>query len=333
MIRVPIFIPGSVPNDMIRARSLNEINLQNAWLTIGVFDGVHRGHREILKLLVNGAHEAGDPAVVLTFNPHPAVVFGDKRDFKLLATLDERLALLESQGADEVITLTFSREFADLTAETFLQEVKQHLGLRRLFIGYDTALGRKREGNATRLTEIGKQLGYKVNEVPPLSDEMGIISSTRIRQAVAAGHVSAAARDLGRYYDLSGTVIHGDGRGQKIKVPTANLQVPAEKIIPANGIYACWAWLEQSGQEPVDGPSEWKKLRAATNVGVRPTFKPDLDAPAIETYLLDFAGDLYGQQIRLEFVEYIRPEEKFPSVDALVKQIHKDIELTREMLV
>jgi riboflavin kinase/FMN adenylyltransferase len=233
---------------------------------------------------------------------------------------------------DVVITQTFSREFANQTAEDFMHHVTRSLGLHHLFIGYDTALGRGRQGDAARLTEIGKALGYTVRAIPPLSDELGIISSTRIRQSIAAGRVAAAAGDLGRYYDLTGPVIHGDGRGHRINIPTANIQVPAGKIIPANGIYACWAWLERSG--PGAGKRFWeeKKYPAATNVGVRPTFTPDLPAPAIEAHLLDFNRDLYGQHIRLEFVEYLRPEQKFSSVEALVEQIQADIDLTRKIL-
>ena len=317
---------------LIHTHSLDELSLKNAWLTIGIFDGVHRGHGEILRLLVNGAHQAGEPAVVLTFTPHPAIVLGGKTDFKCLTTPDERLALLESLGVDVVITQTFSREFADQTAGEFMRHVARTLGLHHLIIGYDTALGRGREGNASRLTEIGNELGYTVQTVPPLSDEIGIISSTRIRQSISAGHVSAAASDLGRFYDITGTVIHGDGRGHKINVPTANIQVPAGKLIPANGIYACWCWLEHSSQGSGEGSGEWKKYVAATNVGVRPTFTPDLPAPAVEAHLLDIKSDLYGQQVRLEFVEFLRPEQKFMSVETLVEQIQADIDLTRKIL-
>ncbi len=317
---------------LIHTLSLDDLSLQNAWLTIGIFDGVHRGHREILRPLVSGAHAAGEPAAVLTFTPHPAVVLGGKTDFKYLTTPEERLVLLESLGVDVVITQAFSREFADQTAEEFLRHVARTLGLRRLFIGYDTALGRGREGNAARLAEIGKELGYTVQAVPPLSDEMGLISSTRIRRSITAGDVSAAAGALGRYFDLTGSVTHGDGRGHRINVPTANIQGPAGKIIPANGIYACWAWLEDSSRGPGAGTGEGKKYPAATNVGVRPTFTPDLPTPAVEAHLLDFSQDLYGQQVRLEFVEYLRPEVKYSSVEALLVQIHADIDLTREIL-
>lgn len=311
---------------MIHTHSLDDLRLQNTWMTVGIFDGVHRGHQEILHSLVSGAHAAGELAVVLTFDPHPAIVLGGRTNFKYLTTPGERLVLLESAGIDVVITQTFNHEFANQTAEEFMQHVSHRLGLRHLVIGYDTALGRSREGDAARLTEIGKKSGYTVQVIHPLSDEKGIISSTRIRQFISVGDVSSAAIDLGRCYDLSGIVIHGDGRGHRINIPTANIQAPEGKIIPANGIYACWAWIENRSS------GEGKRILAATNVGVRPTFTPDLPAPAIEAHLLDFDGDLYEQQVRLEFVEYLRPEEKYSSVEALVHQIQADIALTRKIL-
>lgn len=351
---------------MIHTHSIDELSLQNAWLTVGIFDGVHRGHQQILHPLVSGAHLAGAPAVVLTFSPHPAVVLGGKKDFKYLTTPDERLSLLESLGVDVVITQTFDRAFADQTAEVFMRQVVQALDLRRLMIGYDTALGRGREGNAARLTEIGKELNYTVQVTPPLSDEAGVISSTRIRASIGSGNVSAAAKALGRSYSVSGRVVHGDGRGHRINVPTANISVPSGKVIPAYGIYACRAWLETSSNrngkefgldslvakpaqsvrkdaikfvrsvESVSGTSLSRefgqKYIAATNVGVRPTFTPDLPAPTIEAHLLDFDRDIYGQQLKLEFVEYLRPEQKFATVESLVQQIHADIALTREIL-
>jgi len=300
--------------------SLDEIRLHNAWLTIGIFDGVHRGHQEILRTLVTGAHEKGCPAAVLTFDPHPAIVLGGRTDFKYLTTLDERAELLEPFGVDVLIIQTFDRALADQTAEQFMRRLVQILGLRHLVLGYDSALGRGREANTTRLAEIGQTLGYTVEVVPPLKDRDGIISSTRIRAAVAAGKVSAAAADLGRYFSVTGPVVHGDGRGQAMGIPTANLQVAPIKLIPASGIYATWAWVKG------------KKYRAATSIGVRPTFTPDESVVHIEAYLLDFNGDLYGQEVKLEFVEYLRPEKKFPSVKALVKQIDADIEKTRQRL-
>jgi riboflavin kinase/FMN adenylyltransferase len=301
--------------------SLDDIHLDDAWLTIGIFDGVHRGHQEILRPLVSEAHSAGQVAAVLTFNPHPAVVLGGKTDFKCLTTPDERAALLGVFGVDVVITQTFDNDLADHTAVDFMRRLSRSLGLRHLFIGYDTALGRGREGDANRLTEIGKELGYSVQVIPALKDQAGIISSTRIRAAVAAGNVAAAASGMGRYYSMTGQVVHGDGRGHTLNLPTANIHIPAGKVLPAYGIYACRAW--------VDGQSH----PAATSIGIRPTFyKDEIPAPTIEAHLLDFDRNLYGQDVTLEFVEYLRPEEKYPSIQALMKQIQKDIAQTRRII-
>ncbi|MGD0879170.1 MAG: riboflavin biosynthesis protein RibF [Anaerolineales bacterium] len=305
---------------MLHYHSLDNLNLQNTWLTIGIFDGVHRGHQEILHQLVSGAHSAGAPAVVLTFSPHPAVVLGGKTDFKYLTTPEERRELLGSLGVDVVINQIFDRLLADQTAAAFMLRLSQTLDLRHLVIGYDTALGRGREAHAARLKEIGTDLGYSVMVVPALMDTAGVISSTRIRQAVLAGNVSAAGSDLGRPFSITGPVIHGDGRGHTINIPTANIQIQEQKILPAFGIYACRAWV--NGQPHL----------AATSLGVRPTFYGDPPAPTIEAHLLDFHQNLYGQIVKLEFMEYLRSEEKFNSVDALVKQIQEDISQTRNIL-
>ncbi len=317
---------------MINSHSINDLSLKNAWLTVGIFDGVHRGHQKILRTLVSGAHREGVPAVVLTFSPHPAVVLGGKRDFKYLTTPEERLSLLEELGVDYVITQKFDRAFADQTAEDFMAQVVHALDLRHLVIGYDTALGRGREGNAARLSELGKGLNYTVEVIPALSDEFGVISSTRIRSSIASGKVKSAAVDLGRNYEISGEVVHGDGRGHRINIPTANISIPNDKVIPAYGIYACRAYLEAATPDmgkPVKNP---ENFLAAVNVGVRPTFTPDLPAPAIEAHLLDFNRDIYGQKLKLEFVDYLRPEEKFATVDSLVEQIRLDITDTRDIL-
>jgi len=301
--------------------SLDDIHLPSSWLTIGVFDGVHRGHQEIIRRLVAGAHAVNLPAVVMTFYPHPAVVLGGLEHFKRLTTTSERAEILTGMGVDAVVVHPFTRTLAEQTAETFMRYVKNRVGLRKLLVGYDFALGRGREGNASRLAEIGGQLGYVVETIPVFSLEGQIVSSTRIRKLIAAGQVAEAATDMGRYYTVSGIVIHGDGRGRKINIPTANISVPEDKILPANGVYACWASVGES------------RHPAVTNVGIRPTFKSVDLTPNVETHILDFERELYGQEIKLEFVSHLREEMKFPSVEALVAQITGDIVRAREILV
>jgi len=305
---------------MIHYRSLDQVNLPNSWLTIGVFDGVHRGHQEILANLTAGAHANDMPAVVLTFWPHPAVVLGKRNDLKSLSTPEERAELLGEQGVDVVVTHPFTPDFSQLTALDFMRLVSERLGLRSLWIGYDFALGHNREGNLERLTEIGNELGYSVQAIGPVRNGGDVLSSSLIRQRIRGGEVARAAENLGRYYALSGPVIHGDGRGRKINIPTANIDYPGDKVIPVNGVYACWAWV---GGE---------KYPAAVNIGINPTFTPDKETPNVEAHLLDFDRELYGQELKLEFVEHLREELKFFSVEALLEQIRADIARTREIL-
>ncbi len=300
-------------------RSLEEVNLQNSWLTVGVFDGVHRGHQEIIKKLTAGAHANEASAVVLTFDPHPASILSG-HEIKCLSLPDERAELLAQFGVDIVVTEHFTRELSMVTAYDFMSRLKRHLGIRHLLIGYDFALGKGREGNAKRLTEIGLELGYTVEVVSALSDVSGVIASTEIRKLIETGNVAEAARLLGHPYSLHGPVIHGDGRGRTIKVPTANIAYSPEKMIPANGIYACWAYLHGV------------KYRAAINIGTNPTFTPDKQVPNVEAHLLDFRQELYGEDLRLEFVARLRDELKFDSVDKLLEQIWKDVEDSRKIL-
>jgi riboflavin kinase / FMN adenylyltransferase len=304
---------------MIHAESIDQLDLQYSWLTVGVFDGVHRGHQQIIRKLTAGAHEMNAPAVVLTFWPHPATVLGNTI-VKCLTTPDERAKLLFDLGVDVVITQTFDREVANTSAHGFAARLKQHLGMQRILMGYDFALGKGREGDAARLTVIGQELGYAVEVIPAISDESGVISSTEIRKLVGVGDVAEAARLLGHPYSVHGTVIHGDGRGRSIGIPTANIDYSRDKVIPPNGIYACWI------------PIEMERYRAMTNIGINPTFTPDKQSPNVEAHLLDFDRDLYGQDLKVEIVERLRDEIKYSSVEALVSQIHMDIKKGREIL-
>lgn len=299
--------------------SLNEVSLENSWLAIGVFDGVHRGHQQIIRRLTAGAHEHGVPAVILTFHPHPARIFG-RGEIRLLTLPDERADLFASFGVDAVVTHPFDREFANTTALDFMQLLKQHLSVSHLVLGYDSTVGKNREGNAARLVEIGSELGYSVEVIPALSDESGVISSTEIRKLVATGNVVDAAQLMGHPYSLHGPVAHGDKRGRTINVPTANIEYSPDKLIPANGIYACRAYL--------DG----REYQAAINIGVNPTFTPDKQIPNVEAHLLDFQREIYGEDLKLEFVARLRDELRFDSVDKLLEQIWKDIDETRRIL-
>jgi riboflavin kinase/FMN adenylyltransferase len=305
---------------VIHTTSLDELSLPQAWLTIGIFDGVHRGHRALIKRLVEGSHEKGLPAVVLTFQPHPAVVLGKNKNFKSLTTMDERVAILKSLGVDIVIAQRFSRTFANQTAGQFMEHLVRRLGLRHLVIGYDTALGRGREGNAGFLASLGTKLGYEVEVVNPVYEGDGIISSGAIRSLILEGDVEQANALLGYPYAISGEVIHGDGRGRHINIPTANIDYPSDKCIPANGIYATWAWVQG------------KRFLGATNIGINPTFTPDKKVASLETHVLDINQDLYGQQVKLEFIARLREEMRFQSVEELVRQIHLDIAKTRQIL-
>lgn len=304
---------------MTHYTSLEAVSLTGSWLTIGVFDGVHRGHQEIIRQLTAGAHRNGAPAVLLTFNPHPANILTG-REIPCLTTPEERAEILFGLGVDEVITLPFTRSLAGRSAEDFMAELKTRLGLRKLLIGYDFALGKGRAGNFQRLSEIGRELDYDVQAVEAvrLSDE--VISSSLIRQTIADGAVSLATVKLGRYYSVQGPVIPGDGRGRTIGIHTANVETPAQKALPANGVYATWAFVQ--GQ----------KHPSVTNVGLRPTFTGGQALPRVEAHLLDYSGDLYGKTLKLEFVERLRGEQKFPSIEVLIAQIRSDIQQAREIL-
>lgn len=300
--------------------SLDAIQLRDAWLTIGSFDGVHRGHQEIIRRLTAGAHAVGVPAVVLTFHPHPASVLGKRKDAFYLSTPEERADLLGALGVDVVITHPFNKQVASMGAREFMESINAHLHLQKLWVGYDFALGRGREGDVPTLRRIGQELGYQVEEIPPIKVDGEIISSSLIRSLLGSGDVEQAAILLGRPYRLSGRVVPGDGRGRLIGVPTANLSIWTELTLPRAGVYVNLATIHG------------KTWKAVANVGVRPTFETQPVAPRVEAHILDFNGDLYGQEIHLDFISRLRDELRFPSVQALIDQMQRDILQTREVL-
>ncbi len=296
------------------------VNLDHTWVTIGTFDGVHRGHQEIIGRLVDGARRTSSSSVVVTFHPHPAVVLGKRQSANYLTTPEERADLLGELGVDVVITHPFNREVASWSAHQFISELDAHLGISHLLVGEDFALGKGREGNVARLRELGQEFDYQVTVIPPVTNSDVVVSSSMIRERIMEGNVAQAARLLGRYYQIRGQVIPGDGRGKLLGIPTANLSIWAERTVPKAGVYACRVTL--------DGES----YLAVTNIGVRPTFEDAPVLPRVETHLLDYDGDLYGKELALEFHERLRDEKKFSSVQELVAQIQADISRTREIL-
>lgn len=303
---------------MAHVRSLNALSLEAAYLTVGTFDGVHRGHTALLSPMLAQARHAGVQTVVLTFYPHPAIVLGRRSGAFCLTSPDERANLLLMAGVDIVITEPFTPELSTVSATAFVQQLKKHLGLKSLWIGHDFALGHGREGDEVFLRKLGKQLDFDVSAIDAHQDD-GVISSTRIRNLLWHGEANQAARLLGRPYALDGLVVPGDQRGRTIGIPTANLQSDPHRLIPANGVYACFAEIEGV------------TMRAAVNIGVRPTFDGQNAMQHVEAHLLDFTGDLYGKTIRLHFIDRLRGEQRFASVGDLVAQIQADIRQVRDL--
>lgn len=285
---------------------------QGVHLTIGNFDGVHRGHQALVTALAQAAHADGCLAGLLTFDPHPLTILRPAAALAALTSTEERAQLLAALGLDFVLVLPFSRAVADRSAAEFMAELTRHVPVRTLWIGPDFALGRGREGDARRLAEIGVALGYRVEVAPPFTWSGQPVRSSRIRALLReAGDAAQAADLLGRPYQLWGPVREGHRRGRIIGFPTANVAPPAGRLVPANGIYACWAWRAEQGYP------------AVVNIGVRPTFAGEGER-SIEAHLLDFSGDLYGETLGLSFVARLRDEQRFASVAALTAQIAAD---------
>ena len=288
-------------------------------LTIGVFDGVHRGHRHLIGALVEQARESGLLAGVVTFRNHPISVLRPGTRVRLLTHVSERARLLKDLGVDFVAAVEFDPALARLSSQDFLSILVRELRMRRLVVGPDFAMGRDRDGSVETLPTITSELGAEFNAVDLVTDPSGIVKSTAIRKKIADGEVSTAANLLGRNFSLTGTVGSGMRRGRDMGFPTANLEVDTGLIVPADGIYATWAHLE-SGTH-----------MAATSIGLRPTFD-DGEHRTIEAFLLDFSEDIYDQPLRLEFVKRLRGEERYDTVEALMEQIDRDVQDTRSAL-
>ena len=281
-------------------------------LTLGVFDGLHLGHQQIMQTVVERARLLGAVPTAITFDPHPRAVLSPDNAPPMLQTLDQRLGAFEVLGIEQAIIIGFNREFAANSAEDFLRDVIfKRLKAQEVYLGKGFAFGKNRAGNIDLLRQISQELGFFADEVDEVTLRGQRISSSRIRQLLLGGNINLARAMLGRPYGIEGRVVHGFERGRTIGFPTANLQT-VNRVIPRRGVYVT-ATL-------IDG--KWR--RSISNVGVRPTFD-DKGEPSIETYILDWTGDLYGDVIRVRFLHRVRDERKFSSIDELKAQIQKDL--------
>lgn len=284
-------------------------------VAIGVFDGVHLGHQMLVRRLVGGAHAAGAKPVVATFDPLPGQALAQDPPRSTLADAPERVALLEQAGAEAIVIFTFDRAFSQQSAEDFIKRLAAAGDVRRIVVGVDFQFGHGREGAVPMLHTLGERHGFAVSVVEPISLAGAVVSSTRIRQALRDGDLATAQALLGRPYSVSGTIVHGEERGRALGFPTINVAPPDDKLLPKDGIYATWALI---GTE---------RFRAASSLGVRPTFGGG--PRKLESYILDFTGNLYGRQATIVFVERLRDEMKFESAEELAAQIAKDVEQSR----
>lgn len=291
-----------------------------AVLTIGNFDGVHRGHQALLGLVCDRAHALDLPAVVMTFEPHTRAVVRPDAPLSLLTQLPDKLAQFAAFGLDEAVVIPFTLELAQWDARRFLTWVHATLPFRELWVGSDFALGHHRTGNTDVLAALGQELGYTLHLFPPVQMDGAVVSSTAIRAALSAGEIRRATELLGRYPLVTGTVVPGAKRGRQLGFPTANLATPPHQALPADGIYATLTLRPRTGQA----------LQSVTSIGVRPTFGPS--ERLVEVYILDFASDIYGEQLDVQFVEFLRPQEAYRGADALIAQMHKDVAQARAIL-
>ena len=285
-------------------------------VTIGVFDGVHRGHRALIRRLVELAAARGLASAVVTLHPSPITVIRPEVRIQYISSLEERIELLRGLGVDAVGPLTFTSELAQVSAADFVKTMRETLDMRLLAGGPDISLGRAREGNATWLSAHAAELGFDFEVVRFLEDGEAKVGSSGIREAVARGDMAAAAALLGRPFSLRGPVVRGFERGRTIGFPTANIAVSADRVLPALGVYVTLAYLGEACYP------------AVTNIGTRPTF--DDGRPSIETHVLDFEGDLYGRELKIELLHRLRGEARFDGVEALVAQIRRDAAEARQ---
>ncbi len=284
-------------------------------LTLGVFDGLHLGHQLIMRTMVDRARAASAVPTVITFDPHPRAVLHPATSPPLLQTLDQKVEGFGVLGIEQTIVVPFTKEFSQVRAEDFLRDVvHERLHAKEVYLGKGFAFGHNREGHIELLRRVSAQLGFQAAEVPEVSLRSRRVSSSRIRELLAAGKVNLARRMLGRPYGVEGRVVRGDERGHSLGFPTANLR-PQNRVIPARGVYVTGALID----------GRWR--RSVTNIGIRPTFGADGE-PSVETFVIDWSGDLYGDVIRVRFLHRLRNEKRFGSLEELKTQIERDVRRT-----
>lgn len=288
-------------------------------LTIGSFDGVHRGHQRLIAAVRERAMKRGALSAIVTLNPHPKIVLGRDPNLQLISTLDERIELLSALGLDELVIYPFDDKTSHLPAEDFVRDLIDRMKMVEIVCTRDFGFGYKRRGNVALLSEMGSELKFNVSVVELETNGGEKISSSRIRELIAHGDVSLAAKLLGRYPSVRGLVVEGDHRGRQLGFPTANLELEPRKLFPANGIYA--SKVQLNGE----------LFDSATSIGVRPTFY-NQGRRLVEAHLFDFDREIYGQKIEVYFVERLRDEMKFSRVDELVAQMKQDCQNARAIL-
>lgn len=289
-------------------------------LTIGTFDGVHLGHQKIVERVVTTARQEGLLATVFTFFPHPRMVVQHDKGLKLIHTSEEKKQLLQQLGVDLLVVQPFNEAFAQLTAEEFVSTILvEHLNVKKVIIGYDHRFGRNRTANIDDMRLFGEKYGFAVEEISVQEVDEVSVSSTKIREALNKGDVNTAEHYLGTPYSLTGRVVHGLKLGRILGYPTANIQVTEDyKLIPKDGVYAVYSYI--------DG----RKVYGMMSIGKNPTIEGK--GASIEVYFFDFNGDLYDQKLTIEFVQYLREEQKFATIDLLKKQLQDDETAARKAI-
>ena len=287
-------------------------------LTIGVFDGIHLGHQRLLTHLRDEARKKNWLSSVVTFKSHPKAVLSPENKLLWLSDMETRISLIRDLGIDVIVVLPFTSELARLTAQRFVQLLKEYLKMRGLIIGPDFALGRDREGDAEKLRLLGQEMGFSVEVIPPVVLDGQVVSSSAIRQALTQGDMKKAEKLFGRLFSLNGLVVGGDRRGRTLGFPTANLELKPEQALPSDGVYATIAHV---GRE---------LMPSVTSIGVRPTFGGG--KRLVETYVIDYEGELLGQRLTLDLVDRLRDEKRFDTVEELKSQMGRDVEQARQVL-